>query len=274
MDCPKCKTPNPQDSAACSLCGEAFLKKAAAPTKPLVLADVETEVQGWRLKGPLILLPDGLTFFIEHSEFRLTGPARLAAMLLGQAGGLLGGKAVDAAVDAVSEGQEKPRNLTFTSALDQEALKTHCLGEAPRLAFCRQCVYVPRGEVRAAWCPEDDRFLLRALGCTFEVTGELEEDALTGRLRFWGYPVKPFGSRRSVWAKTLTGVVALAGALAVLADVYEAHHAGNKLLSLEAVRRFTAAGEGFNPAFGGVLGACAILFVMFLALRATWGSRD
>lgn len=71
------------------------------------------------------------------------------------------------------------------------------MGRAPRLAFCRKYFKVPRAELRAAWVPEEDRLLHHGLGWSFEVTGELGEEAVTGHLRAWSYPVRPFGSARS-----------------------------------------------------------------------------
>lgn len=246
MNCPKCRAPNADEALFCPICHEAFKKKPVTP-KFLVIPSVVTHVKGWHFTGILAVGTEALYFLVEKEEYRLSGPERLIGLFAGQVGGFLGGAAADKALGVFSGGQERPGSLAFKSTVELEELKERCLGQAPRLVFCTKYFKIPRVDVRAAWIPEDDRLLLHGLGCSFEVTGEIQEEAVMGHLRAWSYPVKPFGSARTRWAKFLAGLLLLGSGSAVLLDFYELHQAGERIAAIEAVRNWQTAGRSSGP---------------------------
>lgn len=264
MNCPKCQTPNPEEAKSCSLCHEFFVKKTFAPNF-LIIDSVTTSIKGWHFTGPLVANGEALYFFVEREEWHPSGLARVMGLLVGQAGGVLGGVVVDQALEASGRIQERPQSLTFSPADELEPLKEYCMKQAPRLAFCRKYFKISRANMRAAWIPEDDRLLVHGHGCTLEVTGDLPEETITGYLKLWSYPVKPFGSARTRWAKLLAGLLVLGGVLASLADVYEINTVGRRFASLAIVRQFV-----YSYFFYFVLLGTGLFILIATALYATF----
>jgi len=244
MNCPKCRTPNEDGAKSCSLCHEFFEVKWPAP-KFLVVPTASAHLQGWTFTGPMVAGQEALYFFFKRAEYEVPGRFRLPALIVGQAGGLLGGLAADKAVEAALHGTARPENLRFGFRDDGGLITVHCAGRAPELTYCREFIEIPLPDVRAVWMEKDGDLLVRGPGYTLEVTGDLKKDAVMGHLKAWRYPVKPFAYERPRWARRFALLLLAAGAAASIADFYELQKAVEWLGDVGFVRRFLFDSQGY-----------------------------
>lgn len=127
MDCPKCKTPNPDDAPFCNLCYESLVQKKTSP--------------------PLTAFPS-VRFVVKDIE-RIEG--RGGDMIGNAMGGIVGdlvGQAINSAVDGMTTGpRERPSMFVYkpVGGIVQELQPV--LADAPDIPACKEFFSSARFEV-------------------------------------------------------------------------------------------------------------------------------
>lgn len=222
MECPVCRAQNSPEAKCCTVCFEFFTGRAPPVQKLPLFPGVSTEVDGWTFEGPLVVAESGLYFLIAEAEFEAAWPARLAAFLLGQAAGPLGGLTAEAAVSAAAEGGPRPAGLTFGHRSEIAGLYDRSLSEDPTIIACREYFMVPRKEVLRVELAVGGIMEVFTEGKILHVNGASPVETMKGYLSLWGYPATVDLYNRRVLGKLALGAgLALCGLIAVILEFAE-----------------------------------------------------
>lgn len=268
MDCPQCRSPNPDEAACCSLCFAFFKEKpVSSGPKPLVAHRVSARLGEWVFTGPMVADPEALYFFVEKAQRELTPLMKLWAVALGQSAGLVGGVLVDHALEAAFKRGGRPTALRFGAPADILAIYALCpMGLDARP--CSEYFAIPRADVRAVEVPAGDQFLVSGAGFTLAVEGPVGGERLSGCLRMWGYPVV-VGGQSPLLRKGLRLVAPMAVAASVaafLSEAYEFHW----LATLPEVQKWLTGPDGRLSVPAQYLGVgLGMVLVMFLCFQAS-----
>lgn len=253
MRCPKCDAANSDEAEFCTLCFESFRAKPASASAPpgpsvperWVFRDACAESDGWVARGPLLALPEGLYFFVGTDAFEGSAVRWLATMLLGDLGGVLGGRIVDAAVENHSSNQRRPSWLGFRHR--QEIADTYhpALAEAPEIVPCAEYFHLARGSIAAVWAHQDGAIVELAGGQKLELHGTGDWAGFARAAAAWRYPAISKTDRpRRRWGWALAAFLAVVGAAAGVKELYELGQANAQLARHDGVSGVLFSPEG------------------------------
>lgn len=185
MDCPKCKSPNPDDAKFCGLCYENLVAKPSAGPV-LAFNETSTNIGKWTAIGPVMVREDGFYFFLKQF-FDREKAAREAAVR--SQGGLIGA-AVAAGLESMV-GESGPPGQAVQERTEKIAdLFQKALDDAPEIVSCEYYFKIPRKDVTGASFDFLSNLTLKTTGETLKVSGMEPKDKVAGFLRARGYPVE------------------------------------------------------------------------------------
>mgnify|MGYP003694618753 CR=1 FL=1 len=144
MECPTCRSVNPDDAPECGRCGAPLRPRTPSKTGPFVaFAAVRAHIEGWLIAGPLVINDRGLLFFVremrnEKANFTQAGI---------RSGGLVG-LAVGALVDSARGRYDRPETVTFRPTSEVIGGRPARRGHAPDIPACREFFRIDRSEIR------------------------------------------------------------------------------------------------------------------------------
>ncbi|HAH08238.1 MAG TPA: hypothetical protein DCM05_17220 [Elusimicrobia bacterium] len=184
MDCPKCKTPNPDDAKFCTLCYENLVAK---PSSGPVLAfnETTTNIGKWTALGPVMVREDGFYFFLKQFFDREKAAMRAA----GGQGGLVGALVVAGIESMAGEdgppGQAVKQKTSTIADFFQKALD-----DAPEIVSCEYFFKIPKQDITGISFDFLSALSMKTTGETLKVSGMAPKDKVAGFLRLRGYPVE------------------------------------------------------------------------------------
>jgi hypothetical protein len=184
MDCPKCKSPNPDDAQFCSLCYENLkVKPSSGPV--MAFNDTSTNIGKWTASGPLMVREDGFYFFLKQFVDRDRAVMRAA----GASGGLVGA-VVAAGIDSMNGESEPPGQAVRQKTSGISDMFQKALDDAPDIVSCEQYFLIPKKDMTQLSFDFLGMLNVKTTGETLKIQGAGPKDKLSGFLVMRGYPVE------------------------------------------------------------------------------------
>ncbi|MDE2291578.1 MAG: zinc ribbon domain-containing protein [Elusimicrobia bacterium] len=195
MDCPSCRAPHPDEAEYCTLCFaplRAASPGAAPPAAFAAFPQVETLTEGFLIKGPLVIRPDGLWFFVRSvARTRRGGFGNIGGFQLGGAYVRLARLLLDVLGTAVGlPPPRRPEKLEFKPVRRVAEEFDAAAGEAPLIPACAECFTVEKGDVAALTIsPTLGVLTVRTRWTSLEVSRAEPRAKASAFLRRQGYPL-------------------------------------------------------------------------------------
>lgn len=273
MDCPSCRAPNADDAATCALCHAPFkAKPSSTAPKRLILEYVETHLGDRVFHGTVIAEPEGLYFFVDKEERRMGTAARLAAFFLGQSAGMIAGSMVEGAVQRFSQFESGSAAPAWYHSDKEPEIYQPRLSAAPSLMRCGRFFVIKPSQVESMSIPEEDTLVIRTEGHALEVRGDLQEDAISGYLRLWRYPMREStrGLGKRFYFALVPAVLLIVGFWMEIREIQQLFEwVGNIPLVKEVF--FSSDSHKIRIAAGWVISSLIILGIIIFGLKEMAG---
>ncbi len=186
MECPRCRSANPDDASQCGRCGEPLRSRAPSKAASFVaFPAVGTRIEGWAIAGPLVIDERGLVFFVR--EMRIVKANWTQAGV--RSGGLVG-LAIGALVDSARGRYDRPEKITFRPTSEIIDDVRAALADAPDIPSCREFFMIGRADIRKISRATLGGLKIETPALTFRVDGFDRVDRASGFLKLRRYPVE------------------------------------------------------------------------------------
>lgn len=184
MECPTCRSTNPEDAAECGRCG-APLRVPSRPRRLAAFPAVGAHIEGWLIAGPLVITDEALLFFVR--EMRNTRANFTQAGV--RSGGLVG-LAIGALVDGARGRYDLPEKVSMRSTAEVLDEVRAAVPDAPDIPSCREYFRIDRADVRKISRATLGGLKVETAWLSFRVDGFDRVDRASGFLKLRRYPVE------------------------------------------------------------------------------------
>ena len=143
MECPRCRSSNPDDARQCARCAEPLLARKPSNAGAFVaFRAVGTRIEGWSIAGPLVINERGLVFFVREMR-----NMRMNFTQAGVRSGGLIGLAIGVVADGVSGRYERPAKIALRPTSEIVDDVRSAVADAPDIPSCREFFMIERQDI-------------------------------------------------------------------------------------------------------------------------------
>ena len=143
MECPRCRSPNPDEAVQCGRCAEPLPTRRPSKTGAFVaFRAVGTRIEGWSIAGPLVINERGLVFFVREMRNMKMNFTQAGV----RSGGLIG-LAIGAVVDSASGRYERPAKIVLRRTSDIIDDVRSAVADAPDIPPCGEFFTIERQDI-------------------------------------------------------------------------------------------------------------------------------
>jgi hypothetical protein len=186
MECPVCRTVNPDDALECGQCGRPLRVRGPSRVEPFVaFPAIGARIEGWAIAGPLVINERGLVFFVR--EMRIVKANWTQAGI--RSGGVVG-LAIGALIDSARGRYDRPEKITLRPTSEVIDQVRAAIADAPDIPSCREFFVIERAEIRKISRATLGGLKIETPALTFRIDGFDRVDRASGFLKLRRYPVE------------------------------------------------------------------------------------
>src|SRR5262245_38083769 len=186
MECPACRSVNPDVGSECVRCGGPLRVRALSRTEPFVaFPAVGTRIEGWAIAGPLVITERRLVFFVR--DMRIVKANFTQAGI--RTGGLVG-LAIGALVDSARGRYDRPEKITLRPASEIIDEVRQAIAAAPDIPSCREFFRIERRDISRISRAALGGLKIETPALTFRIGGFDRVERASGFLKLRRYPVE------------------------------------------------------------------------------------